>query len=116
MRDHFFLGHSGGDHFFTFTAVETAEAVRRHAEAVLAEFRAEVVSFYEPADRERGYIIVQDAKGTELAHPTVTASAAVLSLPVGVPGPDPEALQLLAAESVRAAKLERGSIICRTLG
>ena len=116
VRDHFFLGHSGGDHFFTFTAVETAEAVRRHAEAVLAEFRAEVVSFYEPADRERGYIIVQDAKGTELAHPTVTASAAVLSLPVGVPGPDPEALQLLAAESVRAAKLERGSIICRTVG
>jgi len=69
-----FIGHIGGDDFILITTAEKAEALRQR---LIERFQAEVGIFYSFREKERGFMIIQDADGNEREVP-------LMSLAVGV--------------------------------
>ena len=69
-----FIGHIGGDDFILITTTEKAEALRQR---LVKRFQAEVGTFYSFREKERGFMMVQDADGNERKVP-------LMSLAVGV--------------------------------
>jgi diguanylate cyclase (GGDEF)-like protein len=73
-----FVGHLGGDDFFSFDyAGSISEAFAPVAEAS-ERFRHEAVSFYAAEDRERGWILGRDRSGEERQMPLIGVNAAVV--------------------------------------
>jgi len=71
-----FVGHVGGDDF----VVITVPAVMRDISAeVIARFDERIREFYEPADREKGYIMGKTRQGIEIQFPLMTISIAVVT-------------------------------------
>ncbi|MHB8619788.1 MAG: GGDEF domain-containing response regulator, partial [Chloroflexota bacterium] len=71
-----FVGHIGGDDFLVVTGPEVAEPICRR---IIASFDGAAASCYDPADRERGFIVVADRRGTVQQTPLVSISLAVVS-------------------------------------
>ena len=69
-----FIGHIGGDDFILITTTEKAEALRQQ---LVKRFQAEVGTFYSFREKEKGFMMVQDADGNERKVP-------LMSLAVGV--------------------------------
>lgn len=69
-----FIGHIGGDDFILITTTEKAEALRQR---LVKRFQAEVGTFYSFREKEKGFMMVQDADGNERKVP-------LMSLAVGV--------------------------------
>ena len=70
-----FIGHIGGDDFLLITSEERAAAI---AEAVTLRFNQEIGSHYSFKDRERDYIVVKDADGTERQAPLMKLCVGVV--------------------------------------
>jgi len=70
-----FIGHIGGDDFILITTQDKAAAL---AEAVMQRFNQEIGSHYSFKERERGYIVVKDADGTEQHAPLMKLCAGVV--------------------------------------
>jgi diguanylate cyclase (GGDEF)-like protein len=70
-----FAGHIGGDDFVVVTSSEMAEPI---AEDVCARFDAEIPDLYEPVDRERGWIEVEDRRGQLSKVPFVSVSVGIV--------------------------------------
>ena len=70
-----FIGHIGGDDFILITTQDKAAAL---ADAVRQRFNQEIGSHYSFKDRERGYTVVNEGKGTERHVPLMKLCAGVV--------------------------------------
>jgi diguanylate cyclase (GGDEF)-like protein len=71
-----FIGHIGGDDFVAITAPEVAEDL---AGRIITCFDDRVGDLYQPADRDRGFISVEDRRGVVQEYPRMTISVGVAS-------------------------------------
>lgn len=71
-----FVGHPGGD---TFVIITHAEGVETLEERLFTRFEEEVKQHYSFIDRERGYMIVQNADDAERQVPLMILSAGSVS-------------------------------------
>lgn len=71
-----FIGHIGGDDFVLIVASQKAVDV---CEAILSEFDQVIPHYYDPKDRERGFIECRDRFGVLRQFPLMTISIAVVS-------------------------------------
>jgi diguanylate cyclase (GGDEF)-like protein len=69
-----FVGHVGGDDFVAVTDPDVSEDV---AKKIVAQFDQHVSEFYDPEDVQRGYVEVEDRKGTLQRVPLVSISIGV---------------------------------------
>ncbi len=71
-----FIGHIGGDDFVLITRPDRQERIGK---AVIAAFDRKIQSFYDPEDREKGYIQGTTRKGQVVSFPIMTLSIAVVT-------------------------------------
>ena len=71
-----FVGHIGGDDFVVLSRPEFAEDV---GEEIIAEFNRHVMSLYEPADRDRGYVEVRNRLHQLDRFPLMSVTIAMVS-------------------------------------
>ncbi len=71
-----FVGHIGGDDFVVITTPERFRAICSY---IIEEFDNEVVNFYDPEDKKRGYIVSKDRQGNERRFNIATVSIAVVT-------------------------------------
>lgn len=71
-----FVGHIGGDDFVLIT---TPERYVNICNAVIETFDKTIPSFYDPEDRNRGYITGKTRQGQEVPFPLMTISIAVVT-------------------------------------
>ena len=110
-----FVGHVGGDDFFSLALAATLEEALASASEAAERFRLEAASFYPPEDRERGWILGKGRSGRERKMPLIGASAAVVFAPEGT-ALDGEALSDLFAELKKKAKVSESRVAFRVLG
>jgi PleD family two-component response regulator len=72
-----FIGHIAGDDFVFITSADRADAVCR---AICERFDHLIRLYYDPADRERGYIETKDRFGVQRKFPIMSVSIAAISL------------------------------------
>jgi GGDEF domain-containing protein len=72
-----FIGHIAGDDFVFITSADRADDVCR---AVCERFDHLIRLYYDPADRERGYIETKDRFGVQRKFPIMSVSIAAISL------------------------------------
>jgi diguanylate cyclase (GGDEF)-like protein len=75
-----FVGHIGGDDFFATIEGLAYEAVHQRVAEVIEKFRLDVMSFYDAADRQQGYILSKSREGDERRFNLLTVSAALLQI------------------------------------
>lgn len=71
-----FIGHTAANDFIVITTAGQAQAIK---EKVTDRFAAEVGTFYNFRDRERGYIIIQDPAGQERRVPLMSLAVGVIT-------------------------------------
>jgi GGDEF domain-containing protein len=81
LREGVFLGHIGGDDFFIGFRNAEFDEVLADVRATVGRFRADMEGFYEPEDRQRGFLRARDRDGNERDFPLLNASAALFVLP-----------------------------------
>jgi len=99
-----FVGHVGGDDFVLAAAPGVAEELARDA---IRRFDAGVANFYDPQDRERGYVPAHDRQGRETRTPITGLT--VVGVPVAARLASPLRIGEVAAELKGAAKRIPGS-------
>jgi signal transduction histidine kinase/DNA-binding response OmpR family regulator len=72
-----FIGHIAGDDFVFVTSADRTDAVCR---AICDRFDALIKLYYQPGDRERGYIEAKDRFGVVRKFPIMSVSIAAISL------------------------------------
>ena len=71
-----FLGHAGGDNFVVITTLDQGPALRQ---VLIDRINPGVLTHYSFRERERGYLILKAADGTETQAPLMTFNAQVLT-------------------------------------
>jgi diguanylate cyclase (GGDEF)-like protein len=71
-----FVGHAGGDNFVVITALDRGAAIRA---ALIERIASGVQAHYSFRERERGYLILQAADGSETQAPLMTLNAQLLT-------------------------------------
>ncbi|MFA4842459.1 MAG: response regulator [Candidatus Omnitrophota bacterium] len=71
-----FIGHIGGD---DFVVVTTPQVVDKVCQKIIADFEKSAPSFYNEADRKKGYIVANDRKGKEQKIPLLSISIGVVT-------------------------------------
>ena len=102
-----FIGHIAGDDFVFVTNADKADQVCR---AICDRFDGLIKLYYDPADRERGYIETKDRFGIMRRFPMMSVSIAAISL---VRARTYASLAELAAVGKRTAKAIPGSSYVR---
>ncbi len=77
-----FKGHIGGDDFFV-GMISSKERADNDIDAILGlcrKFSDEVETFYDPEDRQRGYIVAKDRNGVEQQFGFLSVSATVIQI------------------------------------
>lgn len=99
-----FAGHIGGDDFFVaVSGAGEAETVARLAE-LLAQFRSDAESLYDPATREAGCFTAKDRYGAQRSFPLLSASGVVVAVAAGPHELTPDAINGVIAASKALAK------------
>ena len=75
-----FLGHIGGDDFFAGFENQSISEISILIKSTLERFAVDVESFYNPIDREKGYIERPDRDGTMKHFAMLTCSAAIVEI------------------------------------
>ncbi|MFC3226775.1 EAL domain-containing protein [Marinibaculum pumilum] len=109
-REDVWLGHVGGDDFFGGFRNAAPAAVRPEVDALLARFRHEVESFYDPDTRRAGFLDGSGRDGLPRRYPLLRCSAGLLELPAGRPVLGSDVMMLRLAELKRAAKRQEDGI------
>jgi len=102
-----FIGHIAGDDFVFVTSAERADAVCR---GICERFDHLIRLYYDPVDRQAGYIETKDRFGVQRRFPIMSVSIAAISL---VRARSYAALAELAATGKRTAKAIVGSTYVR---
>jgi diguanylate cyclase (GGDEF)-like protein len=71
-----FVGHIGGDDFVLITSTERYETF---CLAIIDSFDKSIRDFYDPEDRQRGYIEGETRQGEKVSFPIMTLSIAVVT-------------------------------------
>ena len=71
-----FIGHVGGDDFVVIT---NPDFMREISTEVISQFDRRIPDFYDPAERERGYILGKTRQGIEMQFPIMTISIAIVT-------------------------------------
>jgi len=71
-----FVGHIGGDDFVFLTSPERSEIL---CQKIIDDFDKAAPSFYNPQDRERGYLLAKDRLGTEYRIPLISVSIGIVT-------------------------------------
>jgi len=71
-----FIGHVGGDDFVVIT---TPSRMREISMEITEKFDQSIPEFYDPLDRERGYIHGKTRQGVEMKFPLMTISIAIVT-------------------------------------
>jgi GGDEF domain-containing protein/CHASE3 domain sensor protein len=71
-----FIGHVGGDDFVVIT---TPGRMRDISSEITGAFDKRIPLFYEPSDRDRGYIQGKTRQGVEMQFPIMTISIAIVT-------------------------------------
>jgi GGDEF domain-containing protein len=71
-----FVGHIGGDDFVMITSPERYEKI---CQSIIDSFDRMVPNFYDPEDRQRGYIQGETRQGQKITFPIMTLSIAVVT-------------------------------------
>jgi GGDEF domain-containing protein/HAMP domain-containing protein len=71
-----FIGHVGGDDFVVIT---NPDFMREISTEVIGQFDQRMPDFYDPAERERGYILGKTRQGIEMQFPIMTISIAIVT-------------------------------------
>lgn len=71
-----FLGHAGGDNFVVITALDRGASLRQ---TLIERVNTGVLAHYSFRERERGYLILKGADGTEIQAPLITLNALLLT-------------------------------------
>ena len=70
------VGHVGGDDFVVVTTPDRADTI---AEAVVAGFDGQILDYYQPRDRERGYVEIENRQGKRERFPLVSVTIALVA-------------------------------------
>jgi diguanylate cyclase (GGDEF)-like protein len=77
----FFIGHIGGDDFFSiFKSGEETRAIRERVRWIIGRFAEDAISLYDSQDRQRGYLKTEDRRGHMSKFPLLSVSAGVLHM------------------------------------
>jgi diguanylate cyclase (GGDEF)-like protein len=71
-----FVGHIGGDDFAVITSPERYEKI---CLAIIDSFDKMILDFYDPEDRQRGYIQSETRQGQKVTFPIMTLAIAVVT-------------------------------------
>jgi diguanylate cyclase (GGDEF)-like protein len=71
-----FVGHIGGDDFVLITKPDAFAAI---CNKVIERFDAEILNFYNPEDKQNGFILSKNRLGKALSFPIMTISIAALN-------------------------------------
>ena len=71
-----FVGHVGGD---DFVVVTTPDHMRDICAEIISRFDSKAPEYYEPRDREQGYIFGKTRQGVDMKFPFVSISIAVIT-------------------------------------
>lgn len=71
-----FIGHVGGDDYVVITVPET---MREISAEIIAQFERSIPEFYDPVDRDRGFILGKTRQGIEMEFPVMTISIAIVT-------------------------------------
>ncbi len=71
-----FIGHVGGDDYVVITI---PEIMRDISGEIISEFDRRIPEFYDPVDRERGFILGKTRQGIEMEFPIMTISIAIVT-------------------------------------
>jgi diguanylate cyclase (GGDEF)-like protein len=71
-----FMGHAGGDNFVVITTVERGELLQQ---TLIERINSGVLAHYSFRERERGYLVVEAADGSETPVPLMTLNAQLLT-------------------------------------
>lgn len=115
--DRFFIGHIGGDDFFAAYKVIDYDlfSVHDRIRAMVDKFSNDVLSLYNPDDREKGYIETIDRDGNEKKFPLLTVSAAILNIPDKRRRITLEEIGAIIAKLKKEAKLSPDKIVISTV-
>lgn len=108
-----FIGHIGGDDFFAGTRDSPREQVILTLQRLLARFRCDVQSLYDPQDRQRGYLRARDRFGQERDMPLMRCSAALLEIRPGDDYCSVDSLGRVIAEMKHRAKSSPSGLVFR---
>jgi diguanylate cyclase (GGDEF)-like protein len=95
-----FVGHIGGDDFLIITTPEVSVKMKARLEE---RFEAEVVTFYNFRDRERGHVEIVDSRGNTQTAPLMTLAVGRIQHDT-VPFSDIREITEIAAEARRSAQ------------
>lgn len=100
-----FAGHVGGDDFFLAAGGDDGvdEALARVGE-LIAQFRSDAESLYDPESRERGGFMAKDRYGNLRHHPLLSVSGVAVVVGRGPHGLTPEAINAVIATRKTEAK------------
>ncbi|AWK86278.1 GGDEF domain-containing protein [Azospirillum thermophilum] len=99
-----FAGHIGGDDFFLgVSGAGEGETLARLAE-LLALFRSDAESLYDPQTRQTGRFVAKDRYGNDRSFPLLSASGVVVTIPPGDHELTPDAINAAIAANKAAAK------------
>lgn len=104
--DEAFVGHIGGD---DFVAVLTPEEAEPFCQAVMEQYDAGILDFYDTADALQGYIEVKDRRGQRHAFPVSSISMGVVTNVARTIESEWEA-SAIAVEMKEYAKRQAGSV------
>jgi diguanylate cyclase (GGDEF)-like protein len=71
-----FLGHAGGDNFVVITTLDRGNVIRQ---SLVDRINSGVLAHYSFRERERGYLILKAADGSETQAPLMTLNAQLLT-------------------------------------
>lgn len=71
-----FIGHVGGDDYVVIT---NPTYMREIASEIIKQFDDRIPRYYEPKDREKGYILGKTRQGVEMQFPVMTISIAIVT-------------------------------------
>ncbi len=71
-----FVGHIGGD---DFVIISKPEKIHEISTEIIRLFDTRMPDFYDPQDRETGYILGKNRQGVEIKFPVITFSIAVVT-------------------------------------
>ncbi|MEJ5186150.1 MAG: response regulator [Candidatus Geothermincolales bacterium] len=101
-----FIGHIGGDDFIVVTDMVKAPLI---CQEIIRLFDTRVPAFYDPEDREKGYIVSRERSGKISHFPIMTISISVVHNTYRVIE-HPGKVAQIAAELKKYAKAQKGSV------
>lgn len=99
-----FAGHIGGDDFFLGVSGTGEEETLARLAELLARFRSDAESLYDPQTRQTGRFVAKDRYGNDRSFPLLSASGVVVTIPPGDHELTPDAINTAIAANKAAAK------------